>query len=359
MDELIPEPPAANTKRVLNAVVIGVGRMGQHHARNYAAIPGFKLVAVVDLSPDNREKVSKLYKCEAFATVEELLAWAHQTNLKLDVASVAVPTVHHRRVAEQLITAGLDVLIEKPLAPTVADAKAIVDFARQHGRILTVGHTERFNPAYRALKKYQLRPAFVEVHRISPMTFRSIDVGVVLDMMIHDIDIVNNLVKSPVTDVRAVGVAVVSQFEDIANARLTFANGCVANLTASRLALRTERKMRLFSQSAYVSVDYQKKAGAVIAKTANEKELERVRKEVREGRITDLMQLNYPELVKYEDLVIEDREPVRAELESFEQAIRTRGEPEVTGEDGLAAVDIAAKICKCVAEHKWEGVTPP
>ena len=167
-------------------------------------------------------------------------------------------------------------MIEKPLAPTVVDAQAIVSMARALGRVLQVGHTERFNPAYQALHKYQLKPAFIEVHRISPMTFRSINVGVVLDMMIHDIDIVNNLVKCPVTDVRAVGVAVVSQFEDIANARLTFANGCVANLTASRLALRTERKMRLFSQSAYVSVDYQKKAGAVITKTANEKELERV-----------------------------------------------------------------------------------
>jgi predicted dehydrogenase len=343
----------------LNAVVVGVGRMGQHHARNYAAIPGFKLVAVVDKSPENREKVSAQYKCEAFETVEALLGWAKQTGTAIQAASVAVPTVFHRAVAEQLMAAEVDVLIEKPLAPTVADAEAIVKAARERGRVLQVGHTERFNPAYQALHKYQLHPSFIEVHRISPMTFRSIDVGVVLDMMIHDIDIVNNLVKSPVVEVRAVGVAVVSQFEDIANARLTFANGCVANLTASRLALRQERKMRLFSQTAYVSVDYQKKAGAVITKTANEKELERVRKEVREGRITDLMQLNYPELVKYEDLVIEDREPVRAELENFEHAIRTRTEPEVTGEDGLAAVDVASKISRCVAEHKWEGVVPP
>jgi predicted dehydrogenase len=343
----------------LNAVVVGVGRMGQHHARNYAGIPGFKLAAVVDKSLEHRQKMAEQHKCEAFATVEELLAWSHQTKTRLHAASVAVPTIHHRPVAEELMAAGLDVLIEKPLAPTVADAEAIVKAARAQGRILQVGHTERFNPAYQALHKYQLHPSFVEVHRISPMTFRSIDVGVVLDMMIHDIDIVNNLVKSPVVEVRAVGVAVVSQFEDIANARLTFANGCVANLTASRLALRQERKMRLFSQTAYVSVDYQKKAGAVITKTANEKELERVRKEVREGRITDLMQLNYPELVKYEDLVIEDREPVRAELENFEHAIRTRSAPEVTGEDGLAAVDVASKISRCIAEHKWEGVVPP
>ena len=247
---------------------------------------------------------------------------------------------------------------------TVEDARAIVDApAKKYGRILQVGHTERFKSGVsgRLQAKYEgCHPGkFLEVHQISPMTFRSIDVGVVLDMMIHDIDLVNHLVRSPVVDVRAVGVAVIGGYEDIANARLTFANGCVANLTASRLALRTERKMRLFSPNAYVTVDYQKKQGAVITKTANEKEVERVRKEVREGRITDLMQLNYPELVKYEDLKIEDTEPVRAELESFAQAIRTRGEPEVTGEDGLVAVDIANKIAASVAAHKWDGVTPP
>ncbi|MGN6366942.1 MAG: Gfo/Idh/MocA family protein [Phycisphaerae bacterium] len=347
------------TDGVLNAAVVGVGRMGQHHARNYAKIPGFKLVGVVDVNEGNREKAAAEYGCKGFGTAEELLAWSRQAGVKIDAASVAVPTVHHRCVAELLMGAGADVLIEKPLAPNVEDAQRIVDAAKRYGRVLQVGHTERFNPAYRALAKYELHPKFVEVHRISPMTFRSIDVGVVLDMMIHDIDLVNHLVQSPVTDVRAVGVVVIGEYEDIANARITFANGCVANLTASRLALRTERKMRLFSPNAYVTVDYQKKQGAVITKTANEKELERVRKEVKEGRITDLMQLNYPELVKYEDLKIEDTEPVRAELENFLEAIRTRGEPEVTGEDGLVAVDIASRIAASVAAHKWDGVTPP
>jgi predicted dehydrogenase len=349
-----PDPGAP-----LNAVVVGVGRMGQHHARNYAQIPGFRLAGVVDVNPANLEKCRKQFDCQTFASVAELLQWSGATGTKVHAASVAVPTVHHRATAEELMAAGVDVLIEKPIAPCVEDARAIVQAAKARGCILQVGHTERFNPAYRALRKYQLKPAFIEVHRISPMTFRSIDIGVVLDMMIHDIDLVNHLVQAPVTEVNAVGVAVIAQHEDIANARLTFANGCVANLTASRLALRTERKMRLFSPSAYVTVDYQKKAGAVITKTANQDELARVRNEIKEGRITDLMQLNYPELVKYEDLEIEDAEPVRAELENFQQAIRTRTAPEVTGEDGLAAVDIAAKIAASVARHKWEGVTPP
>ena len=345
---------------IVNVVVIGVGRMGQHHARNYAAIPGYKLAGVVDMNAESARKAAEAHGCRAFGTVEELLHWSRESKTPVHAASVAVPTVHHRQVAEVMAAAGANLLIEKPLAPTVADAQAIVDVARANGRILQVGHTERFNPAYRALKKYQLTPAFVEVHRISPMTFRSIDVGVVLDMMIHDIDLVAHLVKRPVADVRAVGVAVIGQHEDLANARITFANGCVANLTASRLALRTERKMRLFSPAGYVSVDYQKKAGAVITKTANEKQLEFVRKEVREGRITDLMQIDYKEYVKYEDLVIEDREPVRAELENFLEAIRTHGAvpPEVTGEDGLIAVDIASRITRCIKEHTWEGVMP-
>ncbi len=345
----------------VNTAVIGVGRMGQHHARNYAGIPGYKLLGVVDTCAENARKAADAYKCRAFGSVEELLTWSKENDTPLHAASVAVPTIFHRAVAETLLPRGVDLLIEKPLAPNVADARAIVELARAHKRVLQVGHTERFNPAYRALKKYALTPAFIEVHRISPMTFRSIDVGVVLDMMIHDIDIVNNLVKRPVVEVRAVGVAVIGKYEDLANARLTFDNGCVANLTASRLALRTERKMRLFSPAGYVSVDYQKKAGAVIAKTANEKQLAHVRKEVSEGRITDLQQINYQDYVKYEDLAIEDREPVKSELENFLEAIRTRGAtpPEVSGEDGLTAVDIATKITQCVASHKWQGIEAP
>jgi predicted dehydrogenase len=345
---------------IINAAVIGVGRMGQHHARNYAAIPGFRLVAVVDQNAPAAQKAAQTYNCRACASIEELLQWSRATGTPVHAASVALPTIHHRQAAEQLAPAGIDLLIEKPLAPGVADARAIVELARAHGRVLQVGHTERFNPVLRALKKYAFRPAFVEVHRISPMTFRSIDVGVVLDMMIHDIDIVAHLVRKPVVDVRAAGVAVIGQFEDIANARLTFADGCVANLTASRLALRTERKMRLFSPTGYVSLDYQKKTGAVIAKTANEEQLDFVRREVREGRITDLQQIDYKQYVKYEDLAVEDCEPVRAELENFLAAVRTRGTtpPEVTGDDGLTAVDIATRITQSIAQHKWEGITP-
>ena len=168
---------------LVNAAVVGVGRMGQHHARNYNLIDGFKLVGVVDTNPENAQRAGQVHKCRAFTSVAELLHAAQEAGTPVHCASVAVPTVYHRAVAEQLLPAGVDVLIEKPLSPTVEDGRAIVELAKRHGRVLQVGHTERFNPVYRALKKYQLTPAFVEVHRISPMTFRSIDVGVVLDMM--------------------------------------------------------------------------------------------------------------------------------------------------------------------------------
>ncbi|MEI8194798.1 MAG: Gfo/Idh/MocA family oxidoreductase [Phycisphaerae bacterium] len=348
MNDTVSEKP-------LRVAVIGVGRMGQHHARVYSQIPGCKLAAICDANQAAAEKMAALYNCPAFTDINEMVRTLTGAN-KLDAATIATPTVYHLALAQTLLNAGIDVLVEKPLAPNVAEARAIVDLAQQRGRILQVGHTERFNPAFRALKPYQLSPQFVEVHRISPMTFRSIDVGVVLDLMIHDIDIVQHLVGRPVTEVSAVGVSVIGDHEDIANARLTFANGCIANLTASRLALKSERKMRLFSPNAYVTVDYHRKSGAIITRTANEEQLERVRQQVREGQVADLMQLNYPELVKYEDLKVTDIEPLRAEQDSFLNAVRTRGTPEVTGEDGFVAVDIAARIVKCIQEHKWESM---
>ena len=338
----------------IQAAVIGVGRMGQHHARNYASMAGFKLAAVVDANRATAERVAAQYNCRAFATVSELLA----AGLHIRAATIATPTVHHRAIAELLLCEGVDLLIEKPLAPNVEDGRAIVELAARQGRIVQVGHTERFNPAFVALKKFALAPKFIEVHRISPMTFRSIDVGVVLDMMIHDIDIVQSLVRAPVKEVRAVGVTVVGDFEDIANARIEYANGSVANLTASRLALKTERKMRLFAPDAYVSVDYAKKTGAVITRTANAAQLAHVREQIAKGELAELAQFDYTKFVKYEDLVSVEKEPLRAELEDFHRAVTTREPPEVTGEDGLSAVATAVRIQRCIAEHGWEGVTP-
>jgi predicted dehydrogenase len=341
------------SNQIINAAVVGAGRMGGHHARNYAGMgEHFKLVAVVDRNMEAAAKMAEQYKTQAFPSVEAMLA----AKVEVKAATVATPTVHHRGVAELLLAENVDVLVEKPLSPTVEDGAAMVSIAHKHGRILQVGHTERFNPVFVALKKNVVHPKFVEIHRISPMTFRSIDVGVVLDMMIHDIDIVGSLTRSPVKEVRAVGVRVLGEHEDICNARVEYANGCVANFTASRLALKTERKMRIFSTDAYVSVDYAKKIGSMITRTANQEQLALVREQLKKGEMADFTGIDYTKYVKYEELAIVDKEPVRAELEDFHRAIVTRNPPEVTGEDGLAAVETAILIQQRIAEHKWEGL---
>jgi predicted dehydrogenase len=332
--------------------VIGTGRMGQHHARVMSEMPGAKLVAVVDQDAAKARTLAEKYGCQSFADVPSLLA----ANLGLRGAVVAVPTIYHRGVAELLLNAGVDVLIEKPMAPSVADCDALLALARAKGRIIQIGHTERFNPVMQALKAYPLSPRFIEVHRISPMTFRSIDIGVVLDMMIHDIDIVAHLVAQPVTEVHAVGVSVLGVPEDVCNARLTFANGCVANITASRLAMKTERKMRLFSPNAYVSVDYAKKAGVVITKTGNQAQLDEIREKLESGEVADLSQLDYTKLVRYEELTAGTGEPLKLQADNFLTCIATRGIPEVSGADGRTNVDIATRICAAVATHQWSDV---
>jgi predicted dehydrogenase len=330
---------------ILNVAVAGAGRMGCHHARIYTEQPGCRLVGVCDPDPARAAAAGEQFHCPAFRSAADLFA----AGITPQAASIAAPTVQHRALAEEFFRRGAHLLIEKPLAPSLLEARAIVNLARNRGCVLQVGHSERFNPVVRALDRHCLKPRFVEVHRVSPMTFRSVDIGVVLDLMIHDIDIVHHFVAAPVESVAAVGVSVIGQFEDIANARLVFTNGCVANLTASRLALKTERRMRLFSPEMYASVDYHKKAGVVIQRTANEQQLDMVRRKIAAGELAELGDLNYTELVRYEPLVVEECEPLRAEIESFLHSVRTGAAPAVTGEDGCFAVDVAARIGAAIA----------
>ncbi len=249
----------------VDVAVVGVGRMGRHHARIYHQLPQTRLVAVVDGDAERAGEMADAYGCEALSSVEALLA----RHGSLGAVSVAVPTRHHLAVARPLLERRIACLVEKPLAPSPNEARQLVDLAKTHGATLQVGHTERFNPAVRAVAAMGITPRFLEVNRVSPMTFRSLDVGVVMDMMIHDLDIVLMLANAPIRQVDAAGVAVMGEKEDVANARLVFETGCVANLTASRLALKTERKLRLFSESAYVSLDYQQRSGLVIRSSDN------------------------------------------------------------------------------------------
>lgn len=325
------------TSEPLPVGVIGCGRMGRLHARVYSQMAQVKLVAVYDANPDAASAAADEYGCRAVANVDELLP-------QVKAVSIAVPTQAHTPVAEACIGRGVACLVEKPLAKDVAECRRIVDAARRHGVIVQVGHIERFNPAVRAMRGLKVAPRFIESIRISPMTFRSIDVGVVLDMMIHDIDIVLMLAQSPVKNIEAVGVGVIGEHEDICNARLTFDNGCVANVTASRLALKTERKLRVFSSEAYVSVDYQKRYGVVVRRTGNLDTIRAAADQIRSGGVQDLSGLNYTDLVHVDELQISDTEPLRAQLDSFISAVKNRTRPEVTAEDGLAAVETAMRI---------------
>jgi predicted dehydrogenase len=319
--------------------------MGRHHVRIYGELPEAELLGVVDADATRAAEIAKQFHTQAYTSIEPLLG-------KVRAVSVAVPTVAHVEVARPLLERGLAVLIEKPLAPNSDTARSLCETARKSGALLQVGHTERFNPVVRAMGKLRLAPRFIETHRISPFTFRSADIGVVMDMMIHDIDIVLHLVRSRPAHVEAIGVSVLAPNEDIANARVTFEDGGVANLTASRLALKTERKIRVFSEEAYLSLDYQKKSGIVVTKDANLDLL----KFAHERNASDLSQLagaSFGDMVKVEPLMVDDVEPLRAELQSFLNCVRTGAAAEVTAEDGLAAVELAERITAAVKEHAW------
>ncbi len=339
----------------LQVAVVGVGRMGKHHARVYSRLAGVKLVAVVDRDEDRAGAVADEFHCECYPEIEALLA----RHPGVRAVSVAVPTVAHVAAAAPLLRRGIACLVEKPLAPTVEAAQQLTDLAAAHNTALQVGHTERFNPAIRAVAAMGLRPRFIEVDRVSPMTFRSLDVGVVMDMMIHDLDIILMLSPSRIRSVQAVGVAVLGEHEDVANARVEFEDGCVANLTASRLALKTERKMRLFSEQAYVTLDYARRTGIAIRRQDNAAALTDIRAKLAAG--ADMSNLDYSQLLTMTDLNMDlpegELDPLSAELTSFLTAVRQGVKPAVDGEAGSAAVEAAQRVVQSIRAHHWEGLT--
>lgn len=334
------QPSAA--QRVLRCGVIGVGRMGRHHARVYAQLDNTELVGVVDADPERSSAITEEWGGSAVPSVDALI------DLGVDAVTIATPTVHHRAAAERLLEAGVACLIEKPLAPDVTEARAIADAARRSGTVLQVGHIVRYDPVMVAMRKHSdIRPQFVEVNRISPMTFRSVDVGVVLDMMIHDLDVLLMLIGAEPEAIHANAVSVMGKAEDVCNARLVFPPDdagirCVANVTASRLALKTERKLRVISDNAYLSADFVARKVTVIRKTANESELADVRARLAAGE--DLSSINYLELVNVEDLDVGNDEPLTLQIEDFLSAVRDGRQPTVDAEAGFAAVRTAERI---------------
>jgi predicted dehydrogenase len=297
--------------------VVGVGYLGKFHAEKYAADPGVELVAVVDSDGARAKEIAAKHGCEAETDLQALVG-------RVDCASLAVPTPLHRSLGVALLEAGIDVLVEKPIAATLAEARALVGAADTQGRILQVGHLERFNPAIRALDGVLTRPRFFECHRLAPFVERGTDVDVVLDLMIHDLDVILSMVRSEVASVEAVGVPVITAAPDIANARIRFEDGAIANVTASRVALKRERKLRIFQADAYISLDYGERRVRVCR-----------RGQAAPGGLAP---------IEVEEREVQESDPLEQEIQAFLDAVRTRRQPLVSGHEGLRAVELAYQI---------------
>ncbi len=320
----------------ISVAVVGVGVFGRNHARVYKELEQqgepVWLVGVVDPQLDRADAVAREFGCRAFGSVSQMLT----THSEVKSASVAAPTVNHLEVARALMAEGIDVLIEKPLAATLEEANELVELAAKHKRVVQVGHLERFNPAVRATVPLLNRPMFFEVHRMSVFTPRSLDVDVVLDLMIHDLDIVLSFVKSPVKEVRAVGLPILSGKVDIANVRLEFESGCVANFTASRVSTERVRKLRFFQPQQYISVDYGRQEVLVFAVGE-------------EGTAASAPSVN-PQ-IRVGKPPVASEEPLHAELKSFLHAVGEHSKPVVPVEEGRRALALALDIVAAIREH--------
>jgi predicted dehydrogenase len=319
----------------INVAVVGAGAFGRNHARVYHELEKsgiVRLVGIVDPHTARADEVAREFDCKAFGSIEQMLT----THCEVQAASVAVPTVLHLEVARALMESGVDVLIEKPLASTQVEANELLLLAKKRNRVAQVGHLERFNPAVRATLPLITQPMFFEVHRLSVFTPRALDVDVVLDLMIHDLDIVLAFVQSPVKEIRAVGLPILSGKVDIANVRVEFESGCVANFTASRVSTERVRKLRLFQPGQYISIDYGRQdvlvfsvgdAGGLAAKPS----------------VNPQIQVGKPAIVA--------EEPLLAEIKAFLQCVRDRSRPLVSLEDGAHALELALAILSTISRH--------
>ncbi len=305
-----------DTDKKVRIGVIGVGYLGKYHLEKYLGIEGVEVVGVCDTNEEIGKKISADYRIPHIHDYRRLIG-------EVDAVSIVVPTVHHHRVAVDFLEAGVDVFVEKPITNTLSEAQALIDTAESRGLVLQVGHLERFNPAVLALQGTMREPMFIESHRLSPFPERSIDIDVILDLMIHDIDIILNVVKSPISHIDAVGVPIITSQVDIVNARLNFESGCVANVTASRVSAEKMRKIRIFQSDAYISIDYAAQKITVYKRVDGGNE-----------RFSIVRQ----------DIEIAPSDYLGDEIRSFVDAVRTRGNPPVTGRDGKRALEVAMMI---------------
>jgi len=329
----------------LKVAVIGVGSLGKEHARIYRALAEagvVELMGVYDANPAQGAAIAGKLGARAFGAISEAAASA-------EALSIVTPTVTHFEIARALLADGKHLLVEKPMTETAQQAAELVQLAQAHGAVLQVGHVERFNPAFKYMVQVASEPRFIEAHRLSPYPARSTDIGVVLDLMIHDLDVVLAFVNSPVTSVDAVGMPVLSTTEDIANARLRFANGCVANLTASRVSAERMRKVRVFSAGAtpaYVSLDYREQKGYLYRLArADEQESSLLKKLLHAGDSAIVSEFAGKKIVR-EPVPIQKDEPLKLELEHFVECVQARQQPLVSGASAKQALDLALEITR-------------
>src|SRR6184192_4648806 len=302
----------------LRVGVVGVGHIGSNHARLYAEIPSADFSAVYDLDLARGHTIGRKFDAVTAKSLDEVIEM-------VDAASVATPTNTHYEVARSLLARGKHLLVEKPITDNTADARELAQRAAEKRLVLQVGHVERFNPVLGALEKHLTHPRFIEAHRLSPYPQRGTDIGVVLDLMIHDLEVILHFVRSPVQSIDAVGVPVLSRDEDIANARLRFENGCIANVTSSRISPERMRKIRVFQEDAYLSLDYQNQSGEIYRRSG--------------GRISR------------DPVAIEKEEPLRQQLASFVDCALSVGEPKVSGSHAAAALELAVEITRRIAAN--------
>ena len=324
----------------LNVGVIGVGHLGSLHTKMYAQISSVNLVGVYDVDSQRAVKLAAEFGIKVFSTLDELLS-------QVEAVSIATSTQSHYDVAMQVINRGAHLLIEKPITATIEQAKALTERAEAKGLKLQVGHIERFNPAILALEPYNITPLFIESHRLAQFNPRGSDVAVVLDLMIHDIDLILSLVKSKVMRIDANGIAVISDTPDIANARLQFENGCVANVTASRISQNKMRKMRLFQRDAYISIDFAQGLAEVFRLV--DEQTPNVKSTMMLGKID---QGQHKRIIVYEQPEVQEINALKYELERFVESVQKNIETPVTGRDGLHALEVAQEILQMIESQK-------
>jgi predicted dehydrogenase len=323
--------------------VVGTGHLGRFHTKIYSQLDEAELVGVYDLNQDKAKRVAQEFGTNCFSELEQLLK-------EIEAASLVVPTSSHFEVGKEILENGIHLLIEKPISQSVEQAEKLVALAKEKNLTLQVGHIERFNPAFLAIENLKLNPKFIESHRLAQFSPRGTDVAVVLDLMIHDIDLILSLVKSEVEDIQAASTSVITESEDIANARLTFENGTVANITASRISANHMRKIRLFQKNSYISLDLLHKE-VEIYRLVNLKDYS-LKDEKSSTIIGKIPTEQLGKTILYEKPKIEDKDMLSLEISSFLEAIKNKQKPKVTGEDGKKALEVALRIIEKSTQHR-------